>query len=304
MFLLGLGAAAIGAITIRQKLAQRKATDPERRDLAIAISFALTMGLLLADDSPHGVFLQYDYYYVLLWPFLALTIFSVVPDADFPAKDFLPLCFASACLLGIGVKQYDMPNWAAAYQVAELIAIAILAIALILALQRSARVWIFTGYLLMLATSTLIVRPDDFGGLLWEAPNDNLRRHSYARLNSGLRFLAQTFSDPKLHVNNVPQFWADEENVDDGLPYPRSYIWCGFHRFPKIDPERWQTRYGKFLPGEILVIVARPPNLFDRARKILNGLKLEPTELASKTIADDDGSYEILVVRLSGTGAQ
>ena len=46
MFLLGLGAAAIGTITLRQKLAERKATDPERRDLAIAISFALIMGLL------------------------------------------------------------------------------------------------------------------------------------------------------------------------------------------------------------------------------------------------------------------
>ena len=50
MFLLGLGAAAIGAITIGQKLAQRKATNLERRDLAIAISFALTMGLLIAND--------------------------------------------------------------------------------------------------------------------------------------------------------------------------------------------------------------------------------------------------------------
>ena len=99
MFLLGLGAAAIGIVTHGRDTTARNAAKPERGRLAIAISFALTMGLLIVNDSLHGVFLQYDYYYVLLWPFLALTIFAAVPDIGSRASDIF-LFFFVYCMPG------------------------------------------------------------------------------------------------------------------------------------------------------------------------------------------------------------
>lgn len=91
----------------------------------------------------------------------------------------------------------------------------------------------------------------------------------------------------------------DEANVFDATHYSRSYLWCVVQQFPNIDQELWKRPGRDFKPGDTLVIVARPPQLFDRVRTLLNDLNLEPKEISTKAIVDEEGPYEILVVAVA-----
>jgi hypothetical protein len=294
--LFGFGAAAIGTVAHSRNLAANRGTiGSAGLQLATTISFAITLMLLVANESLHGVFLQFDYYYVFIWPFLALTIFATEIDRGVTKKFPFVFVFAVACFVGVGIKQYAMPEWTADFQTVESVVLALVAIVLLLTVERTPRASLFGGYLLVVALSTLVVRPHGMGSQLWEENNSTDQRHSYARINSGLKFLARLFAKPEL-IPGGPKFWIDDDNVSDAFPYSVSYLSCRSHPFPNIDTDLWDTQ--RFESGDVLVIVARAPNLLNRARPLLNGLKLEPIEMGSKTIADEDGGYEILVVRL------
>jgi hypothetical protein len=298
MYLVGLGAAVVGIVAYRPFLRIIPgATGSERCRFAIALSFLGTAAVLVGDAVNHGIFLQYDYYFVLLWPFLALTIFAVGIDRKPVTLSFI-IIFAAACLGGVAIKQYDLPTWLYQWRFSASLVFAAAAISLLLALQQTGRAVILGCCLLALATSNVFVRPEWMGIRLWDRPNGPEWRDSYARVNSGLKFLDRTFRDPAVTID-APKFWVDAENVSDGPYYSRSYLSCGFHPFPNIDPERWRRSGRNFERDDVLVIVARPPNLFDRAKTVLNAYDLVPAELAEKTIVDEDGPYEILVVRLS-----
>ena len=306
VYLLGSVAAAVAIATFSARApgAHPGPSGHSRFGLATAIAFATTMVLLVGDQLSHGLVLEYDYYYVLLWPFLALTLFSV----DFSGAARIPwqavVLFALAGFLGVAIKQYWMPAWIAEWRTAESVAIAVAALALLMLWRVARPAWVSACYLGLLVLSTLVVRPEES---LWDDPNSAQPRHAYARLHTGLQFLARTFGDPHLvrPFNNarltsqVPKFWADEADVPDAAVYPRAYLWCEYHRFPEIDPKQWARWYRRgedFEPGDFVVVVARPPNLFARALPALHGLDLEPTTIASKTIVDEKGPYELLVL--------
>jgi hypothetical protein len=304
MYILGFGAAFIGIMMRRPFHRTIRQTSPSgRREFAISISFVITLIVLFVDELLHGIFLQYDYYFVLLWPFLSLTIFAIGNVGASTRFPFGLFFFYAVCLIGVTIKQYDMPDWVYDWRLSETIVLATVSIVLLLALRLTGRTLFFVCYLFVVALSTVLVRPDAMGIQLWQRPNRDEWRDSYARLNFGLKFLARTFGNPDIGFD-VPKFWVDRENVSDGLYYPRSYLSCGSHPFPNIDPERWARSGRDFRPGDIIVIIARPPNVFDRARAALDSLNLEPTELVSTTIVDEDGPYDILVVRVNGTRLQ
>lgn len=299
MYLLGSAAAAIGVVMYGRMLAARRVVLAQQRfALAIASSFAITVILLVVNENLHGIFLQYEYYAVDLWPFLALMLFSFEIDRGFTRTYIFVLLFIVACFVGVAIKQYEMPDWATDNQTVESVAIAVAAMVLLLGLQRNPRALLLGGYLLALTLSTLVVRTHQVG-VIWEDPNSNKWRDRNVRLNTGLKFLAQAFTNSNVPHLHRPKFWADDDDVFDAIAYPRAYLWCGFQRFPKIDPERLKERYGVFNPGDVVVIVARPSDLFDRAKITLNGLNLEPKEITSKTIVDENGPYEILVVSIA-----
>jgi hypothetical protein len=300
IYVLGGGAAAVGIVVQGWKLA-RAMSGFERRTLAIAISFGATLFMLIIQEIFHGIFLQYHYYAVFLWPYFALTLFSLPIDRNISGRAVFTFAFAIACLVGVAIKQYYLPDWLDDHQTAVSIVLAVVAVALLLALQRTVRAPLFSSYLLVLALFTLVVRPQGMGSHLWQESNSSERRHSYERVNSGLKFLAQTFAEPNLGIKS-PTFWLDDDNVADAFSYAASYLQCQFQPFPKIDPELWKSL--DFRPGDVLVIVARPPNLFERAKASLNGLKLTANRINSKTIVDENGSYELLVVRLSSEQPQ
>jgi hypothetical protein len=297
-FLLGFGAAAICIVVTIRAMLNRGGTAVQRRGLATGISFALVLGILLVDNALGGFFLQYDYYYVFLWPFLALTLFALDIDRGFRSKNALLLVFVILCLLGTATKQYHLPQMTAGQIAAASITIASVASVFLLASQWTVRVTVAGAYLLLLASTTLFVRPEQMGAELWYAIDSPAPRRSYERINAGLKFLAPLFADLSL-VDDVPKIWPDPNDPADGIIYAGAYLWCGYHPFPKIDPARWETSGLNFEPGDQVVIVARPENLFARAKKSLNDLFLEPTEVASKILVDEKGPYEILVVSVS-----
>lgn len=88
--------------------------------------------------------------------------------------------------------------------------------------------------------------------------------------------------------------------MGDALAYPRSYLYCQFKPLPNIDPALWYDVNAELEPGDVLVVIARPQNLFNRVRTALNGLNLQATEIDSKKIVDEEGQYEILIVLVSG----
>jgi|HubBroStandDraft_1064217.scaffolds.fasta_scaffold1268697_1 hypothetical protein len=72
-----------------------------------------------------------------------------------------------------------------------------------------------------------------------------------------------------------------------------------FTHSQKIYPELSSNK--SFKAGDILVIIARPPRLFDRVRIALDDLNLMPKELGDETLVDEKGPYEILVVSAERT---
>jgi hypothetical protein len=303
MYLLGFAAAAIAA---SQKMPLRRddASAAERRNFALAASFITTLAILLFHALSRGVYLQYEYYYVFLWPFLALALFAVGIERGVRTSFALVLLFALACFAGVAIKQYEMPDWAIHQQTIASLVLGVIAIVLLFVLQRAVRTSLLGGYLLTLALLTLFVRPHETGWQLWEAPNSKESRHSYARLNSGLKFLAATFKDPNVAPFDKPKFWLDEDSVLDAPSYARSYLWCQFPRLPNIGSERWTGPDLPFEPGDALVIVARPPDLFNRVKSALSKLNLEPGKIGSATIVDEKGPYELLVVSVRSTSPQ
>jgi hypothetical protein len=300
MYILGFAAAAIGIFDRGVRLIRHNASVTDRRILAIAAAFIAMLTVLIYDVFSRGVTLQYEYYYVFLWPFLALVVFAADIDRGLVRKPVFILIFSVACLVGIAIKQYELPPSIRDHEPAASVAVAVVAAALLIALLQKPRTLLLTGYLLVLASATLVVRPHQMGGQLWERPNSNEQRNSYARLKDGLKFLAQLFSDPNLS-NDIPLVWVDPNGPVEGPAYSVAYYECHFHPFPKIDPALWATPGLDFEPGVALVVVSRPPHLFDRVKAALKELNLVPTEIASKTISDERGPYEIMVVSVSGT---
>jgi hypothetical protein len=295
MYILGFAAAAICVFDRGLRLKRQRASASDRRQLAIAASFIVTLVVLVYDVLSHGVTLQYEYYYVFLWPFLALVVFAAEIDRGCRRKSIFVLMFGVACFVGIAIKQYQLPPWINDHQPAASIAIAIAATALLIVLQQKPQASLLTGYLLVLSLATLVVRPHQMGGLLWEQPNTHEQRNSYRRLNAGLKFLDQILSKPGV-ADDFPHVWVDPDGPIEGRAYSVAYYECRFHPFPKINPDYWKRPGLNFEPGDLVVVVSRPPNLFDRVTAALNGLNLQPTEIASKTISDEKGLYEIMVV--------
>jgi hypothetical protein len=296
-YLTGIGVAAIGiALYVRAAAANRDGGYQQNRfGFAINMAFAVTMLILLIGESRQGIFLQYDYYYVLLWPFIAIAIFSQPIDERLERRVLFVLLYAVVCCAFVAIKKDDLPSWASDHAVAVSLILATLAIGVLLAQRLTGRTMFVGLYLLALGLLTLGVRPQDMGTQLWDRANRSEWRNSYARINSGLKFLAQTLDNYGAQTP-APKFWVDSESVSDGPAYPRSYLWCGFHPFPEIDTERWEHGLS-FDPGDVVVVIAAPRHLFDRVTLALASHGLVPLEISSKTLADEeDGPYEILVI--------
>jgi hypothetical protein len=298
MYLIGIGVAAIGIARYSRAGANVSGGDRSARfEYAINIAFAATISILLVGELRRGIFLQYDYYYVLLWPFLALAIFTQPIDRELRHRFFYILLFAVVCCLCVAIKRYDLPAWAGDHEVAVSLVLAATTVMALLAWQRGPSSALVAVYLVVLGFSTSVVRPLDMGAHLWDRANGDEWRNSYVRINSGLQFLAQTFGNNGAEIP-APKFWVDGDAVSDGPAYPRSYLWCGFHPFPEFDPERWQHGLA-FLPGDLVVVIASPSDLFNRVTSALASRGLVPAKISSKTIEEADGPYEILVISVA-----
>ena len=264
LFLLGLVAAATAATAHGAYLTRGGASTDRRSGFAGAVAFLLVVLALIYDSVLHDVLFEYEYYYVFLWPFLALVIFAFPIDQAMAAKAGPVVLFAVVCLAGLTVKQSLLPEWAIEYRAQASLGAAIVASVLLLALWRSPRPPLLVAYLLVLASFTLFARPHQMGAELWNVQNSALQRHSYARLHVALDFLALVFADPAI-ARDQPLVWTDPDDTPDGDLISAAYLGCTYHRFPTVDAELWRTGRD-FKPGSVLVVVARPPHTFRRKK--------------------------------------
>lgn len=298
--IIGVGVAAIGIGRFVHTVSNRRGSLQQNRfEVAISAALGLTVLGLLVDASRQGVFLQYDYYYALLWPFLALAIFARPIDRDLKFGLIFVIFYAVVCCVCVAIKQYALPSWINDHQAVLSLVSGAVTVILLLALQRAPHPALVGVCLLGFGLSALVVRSQHMGTHpLWDRPNGSEWRNSYARINSGLKFLAETLGNGVANPHG-PAFWVDGDTVSDGPAYVRSYLWCGFHHFPKIDQERWEAGY-TFDSGDVLVVIAPPSNLFSRVTVALASLGLIPTKMSSMTIVnEEEGPYEILVVSVA-----
>jgi len=269
--------------------------------------FSLICALLLY-DRVGGVFLQYDYYFEFLIPYLALTV--VLPLQLFSFDDLrwtLPcsLTFLFVCVAAASVPVQGAPWLYQEPQSMYLALLLTLIIALLILLSRrfeAASILSPAFYLGALAGLTLIVRPNYFGQQLWTADSGPIDRDSYARIRQGLTFLSS------MHFAKHPKFWVDtSDGRAETIAFPRSYLQCQFNPFPRVDPRWWfsedRPTFGipvtigehRFLPGDNVVVVSAQHNIASVARKSFDTLGLLTMPRAHLVVGDGNSRYEILV---------
>jgi hypothetical protein len=297
MYLLGLSVALVCFLFYGFQIFAKKNFRTDRlQRFALISAYLVTFPLLIVGDMFGGIFLEYEYYSVFLWPFLALVIFTFEFNSSRLSKIPTSMLFFSACLVALLLKQHWVPGLSGAVITSTSILIAISAASLIgaatMVSRETATIAICLTYLAVISSTCLVVRPMWFGGQLWTEEKNSESRKMYERVHVGLKYLHTLFG-LNSGLSEFPKFWIDP-NVQDGLSYARSFLWCKFNEFPNVDPKLSSIGQG-FKSGETVVIVARPQNLTARVIAAFKELHLETTVVGSLTINDDVGPYDLLV---------
>lgn len=275
-------------------------SNAQRYSVALSIAFVVTFVVLCVDEMAKDIILQEDYYFVFLWPFLALTIFAFDFKMTFIPRVPLALLFFVAFFVGISLKTGTLHylNGEAKTYASAAIAVACGALIIVAMAARAPLTRAMTGcaFLLMLSLTSLAVRPHHFGYQLWDWDNSTAPREAYRRVHLGLEYLGGFFSQKSAPQGEF-RFWTNEREVPDGLAYARSFIFCGFQRFPNYKPTVDATQ--QFNPGQTIIVIARSDNIMARVTAAFDNLNLHATVVGSVTIPDSAGPYDILVTVVS-----
>jgi hypothetical protein len=291
-FLLGLAVAGIYLFDLLRKARLlQEWTSSDRHTFAIAVTFIVSFGLWFAFDMLGAVFLQVDSYYVMMWPFLTLTIFAGDLGWDGHRQFFLVLFFAIACLLCLAPSLPDDLKFSrtALAQIATVVAIgATLLGGLTLKVKsQPGRTMLVGGFLSFLAFTGFITRPWE-GGALWLNDGKDARR-TYARLHAGLDFTLGLIKESP----REPVVWTNENETPDGTGFEGSFLYCEGKEFPEVDLQHRPAS------GDFVVALARPQNLDDRLEAAARTLKIVLKVVDTMTLKDDRGPYRIVVLSVT-----
>ncbi len=292
-FFLGLAMAAVQLFNCLRKLQLPQAwTNSDRYTLAIATSFIVSFGLWVVFEMAGGIFLQYETYYIMMWPFLTLTIFSGDLGWDGDRRFALVPLFLIACLLCLvpgvaGLWRFSREAHAATSVVIATGAVLLCVVALNTRWQVG-RTLVAAGILLLLALVGLVTRPYE-GYAIWSIKG-NQARHSYARLHAGIEFTLRLTKDSRRR----PVIWTNEHEISDGAGFVDSFLYCDVNRdFPEVDPEDMPVT------GGFVVALARPANVTKEIDAAARSLNLDLKTVGSMMLTDERGPYDIVVMSVT-----
>jgi len=313
ILIIATGISVLTLAFLRSRMLPQSPGELHRRASALAIGVLLLTGVLVLYNSFGGVFLQYDYYYETYILYVALLVAAPIGLLGEPRHFRAPLAaiFFVAALLFAALAKSDIIPWLYRPDTVHYVAaaVAILILSAYAAWLRAAH-WRFvpTVYLALLVVATLIIRPNYFGAQIWSAGDNPIGRQAYARLRTGLQFLAE------MKFQSHPKFWVDTQSGPaELLAYPRSYIECTFNHFPEIDPKWWNSEpeprwFGpkplrpgerRFVPGDDVVVISSQPDIRSFATLAFSSLGLSVRQENETTINGGGQRYEMLVERVT-----
>ena len=295
-----------GGVSVLNLMNAQFASRHEHREsgLILALSIA-TLSLIIVQllyNSIGGVFIQYDYYYFFMIPYITLIIFSPFTYVRLPLLFGRPvgaMLFLLGSLATILPRFSDLPKlYSTPTRALVSMGLAICAVCLYAApsiFPRHARSSTL-GYLSVLLLFSVVVRPTQVGQNIWTEQANPLRaQEAYARIRQGLEFLhTVNFARP-------PKFWVDMEyNPGELLAYPRSYFYCGFPQFPDALPPAG-IGLEPFRADDDVVVVSRLADLSNTAKAAFANDGIKVTEIATAPIVGDNVGYGIVVEHVTAT---
>lgn len=266
-----------------------------RRILAISIGVLALIAALLGYNEVGGDFVQFDYYYVAFVPYLTLVLFLPIAFADRAGNGNGKLylgatIFALGAALAVSIDAAMIPwIYIGDDQAVGSLVLAVTAACIFIMLLRAKRAknnWVLPAYLITTLCMIVLSHPVQLGVQIWldSRADGAARMDSYIRIREGLSFLEHQ------KLSTQPDFWIDEASTPgEAIAYPRSYLYCGYPRFPKADPDH------PFLHGDDVVVVSGSADIRSRAKAAFGALHLRVSELSEQTIRFNKVAYDILI---------
>jgi hypothetical protein len=292
-FSLGLAMAAVQFFSCLRKLQLPQAwTNSDRSTLAIATSFVASFGLWVVFEMTGGIFLQYETYYIMMWPFLTLTLFSGDLGWDGERRFALVPLYLIACLLCLvpGVAGLWRFSREAHAGTSVIIAAGVVALCVMVLNTRwqVGRTLVAAGILSLLALVGLVTRPYE-GYAIWSSKGGEARR-SYARLHAGIEFTLRLTKASRQR----PVIWTNEHETSDGAGFVDSFLYCDVNRdFPEVDPEDMP------IAGDFVVALARPETLTTQLEAAARRLSVSLKTVGTMMLRDERGPYDIVVMSVT-----
>jgi hypothetical protein len=263
---------------------------------------------LLVDNLFGAYFLEYDYYYVMLLPHIAISAASLFANKQLAARRLGALAavyVVIACLsalpsidaIGRIIASPDNGYFSLGVAVAVLLAAAI---AIFTTRDRISRVAIALT-LVLLGCWGFTVRPQRMGRLVWEDGSRGMPAYSaagYSRVREAMAFLTA------YHFKARPVFWVTiEDGVAETIAMPRSFDYCVLEmKLPKL--EMTEGSFARdFKAGNEIVLAHRDSTLLERANAELRSHGLAVDEHARKFISAAGLSYWVVIGTLRAVPA-
>ena len=287
-------------------LAYRRRLDAFDWRVLLANAVPLVVGVaLFFDDRLGGFFLQYDYYYVLVLPHIAISLAALFGRAPLSMAALGGVVAAYLIVSALAILP-DIEQIEAAFlspdNAAFSLGIVILACAAagFASLSRgSRRVAVSLSVtLLLIGCLGFAVRPQRMGRLVWQEGHRadiEYGANNYKRIREAMSFLASH------RLPSAPVFWV---SIDDGywetIALPRSYDNC----IVEMHLPTLETAAVDFTAGRYMVLADPNEALVAQANAVFADRHLRFAELARKKIEGGDTRYFVVIGRLMASDDQ
>jgi hypothetical protein len=299
-------AVAVPALRIGVLLRDGTGNAFDRQSWLVNVVTLVIAAALLLDNVFGAYFLEYDYYYVMLLPHIAISIASLVSTARLSkrwlgvlAAGYVVIVALSALpsidAIGRTIASPDNGLFSVGLASAFLIAAAVAVFA------RNARTSgaAFAAALVLLGGWGFSARPQRMGRLVWDEgvrAQPDYGRNNYMRVREAMTFLAAH------HFRVRPVFWVSVENgLSETIALPRSFDYCGVEmKLPNLEMTDGSFERD-FKPGNEIVLADKDPMLVERANAALKSHGLLVNEQERKAISYAGVSYWIVIGGLKAT---
>lgn len=285
-------------------LARKGAPDRvELRIWQVNLVTLIIAAALILDDRLGGFFMQYDYYYVLLLPHIAVSLAALYAEKPSSMASFAFLVGAYVFISALAV----LPT---IEQIAEVFAspdngfFSLGIVGLITSVIATAafvhKPWpsglALAVALILVGCLGFAMRPQRMGRLVWQQGTRDTATYgadNYVRIRKAMQFLAAH------RFPSRPTFWV---SIDDGywetIAPARSYNYCLVEmHLPRLDTRSAEFRRD-FHSGHEIVLIQREAQVVDLANAALQPLGLRVVEEDRRQVAYAGVSYFVVIGKL------